>query len=65
LNVLGTKCQCDVCRLQVVVIKGGAGSLMCHGVPMSVIAGGTANGEERLNASARPDGGKDEDVEYF
>ena len=68
MNILGTKCQCDVCHLQVVVIKDGAGTLTCHDQPLRVLAGGVANsasGAERRSANVPADGETDEDVDFY
>ena len=39
MNLLGTKLVCETCGAQAVVIKGGDGTVTCHGKPMIVIAG--------------------------
>jgi hypothetical protein len=40
VNQMGTKLICDECQAQVIVTKAGAGTVLCHGVPMRVAGGG-------------------------
>lgn len=65
MNVLGTKCICDVCQVQLVVIRDGRGTLTCHGQPVRVVAGGAAGSEQRRSVANSTPGADDDDTEYF
>jgi hypothetical protein len=52
MNKMGTKLICDECQSQVIVTKGGDGSVMCHDAPMRVAGAGGARPASASQGSA-------------
>ena len=52
MNQMGTKLICDECQSQVIVTKGGDGTVMCHGAPMRVAGASGARPADASQGSA-------------